>query len=410
MFTPKYIKEGKMLLKGVAKFVHYKRDILSEEKLAEIGEKQAAFRVLLKSGDKEKVQEQAKELQKSCERSLPMPTFPGVRENVEVFFVAIVIALGIRSYFLQPFKIPTGSMQPTLNGIIATGFDQSSADEANWEKVKPNPVMKIWDLFWRGRNYVDLVAKEDYLITGGYQRNPFKFFSFTYIERTTPDGSKMKPLRIWAPMDKVLASQNDPGLGLTRALAETGARLEMIKGNANTPRFRVSGGAARIAAGTILARGYIDTGDQVLVNKFSYHFRPPKRGEVFVFTTQDIELIMARSPNRQSQHYIKRLCAVPGDAYEVKPSKELFINGERAKEPGMVRVMSMKDGYNGYAIFGGDRRNNDGELKAKEYLALGDNSLHSWDSRGWGSVPEKNLVGPALFVYWPFGAHWGLIH
>jgi len=43
-------------------------------------------------------------------------------------------------------------------------------------------------------------------------------------------------------------------------------------------------------------------------------------------------------------------------------------------------------------------------------MAMGDNSRDSFDSRNWGPVPEKNLVGPALMVYWPFANHWGLIH
>ena len=43
------------------------------------------------------------------------------------------------------------------------------------------------------------------------------------------------------------------------------------------------------------------------------------------------------------------------------------------------------------------------------YFALGDNSYNSYDSRYWGPVPEENLVGRGLFVYWPFNQHWGLI-
>ena len=161
-----------------------------------------------------------------------------------------------------------------------------------------------------------------------------------------------------------------------------------------------------IRKGDVLARGFVDTGDQVLVNKFSYHFRMPNRGEVFVFTTNGIKPILERS-NGQSQHYIKRLTAVPGDSYEVRPP-ELYVNGERATSPGVVRVMERQDGYPGYSMRQ-DGDYNKGSLAAKEYLAMGDNSPNSWDSRAWGAVPEKNLVGPALFVYWPFGAHWGLI-
>jgi signal peptidase I len=43
------------------------------------------------------------------------------------------------------------------------------------------------------------------------------------------------------------------------------------------------------------------------------------------------------------------------------------------------------------------------------YFAMGDNSAHSSDSRYWGPVPEPNLVGRGLFVYWPFTWHWGII-
>ena len=45
----------------------------------------------------------------------------------------------------------------------------------------------------------------------------------------------------------------------------------------------------------------------------------------------------------------------------------------------------------------------------EHYFALGDNSYFSFDSRYWGPVPEENLVGRGLWVYWPFNQHWGLI-
>jgi len=48
-------------------------------------------------------------------------------------------------------------------------------------------------------------------------------------------------------------------------------------------------------------------------------------------------------------------------------------------------------------------------LPPKCYFALGDNSYHSSDSRDWGVVPEQNLMGRGVFVYWPFTSHWGLI-
>lgn len=396
MFTARYIKEGKMLLKGVSKFIHYKRDILPEAKLAAIREKQDAFAALLKTGTKEEVRTEAKELQKVCERSLPMPTLPGIRENVEVFFVAIVIALGIRSYFLQPFKIPTGSMQPTLNGIIATSYGSNL--DAEWEKVEPNILKKGWEIVWNGRNYVDLRAEEDFVPTRVYQKNWLKFFSFTYVDRVGVNGEKLKPLKIWAPLDKSLELGLRNLMSFDKTMQGSKAAPVAIVDRVNTPNNRIE-------SGQLMARGFVDTGDQVLVNKFSYHFRKPERGETFVFTTKGIIPIEKKNGSTDSQHYIKRLCAVPGDTFEVKPP-QLFINGELAKEPGIVRVMKQENGHRGFTINGSFIS---GTLGEKEYLALGDNSANSWDSRGWGTVKESNLVGPALFVYWPFGAHWGLI-
>ena len=49
------------------------------------------------------------------------------------------------------------------------------------------------------------------------------------------------------------------------------------------------------------------------------------------------------------------------------------------------------------------------KVPPKNYFALGDNSNHSSDSRDWGPVPQKNLMGRGVFVYWPFDSHWGRI-
>src|SRR5690606_21965010 len=66
-----------------------------------------------------------------CGAALPQPPQSEFAENIEVFFVAIVIALGIRAYIAQPFQIPTGSMQPTLHGITA---------RATAEDPRPGPL------------------------------------------------------------------------------------------------------------------------------------------------------------------------------------------------------------------------------------------------------------------------------
>jgi signal peptidase I len=182
-------------------------------------------------------------------------------------------------------------------------------------------------------------------------------------------------------------------------------------------------GAIHVSKGQLLARGLVRNGDHVIVNKFAYHFRKPRRGEVFVFTTKNITGIESESrfdARMGSQHYIKRLVGLPGDHLDVQ-SPELLINGERAQEPGIRRVIDQAvpeppgtvENYHGYSDRTYDTRMTyiPATLKTepRQYFAMGDNSYSSSDSRFWGPVPEQNLVGPGWLCYWPLTKHWGLI-
>jgi signal peptidase I len=165
-----------------------------------------------------------------------------------------------------------------------------------------------------------------------------------------------------------------------------------------------------VEEGQVLAQGWVDTGDLVLVDKMSYHFREPKRGEVFVFETRGIEKIQSEAQNADQEagsHYIKRLGGVPGDTLRLD-QPHLWHNGKLAQEDGFKRVMSQEDGYSGYTT---PRSDNASYLQTPsstitlgpdKYFALGDNSPSSSDSRYWGDIDEYLLVGPGLFTLWPF--------
>ncbi|MDX1680319.1 MAG: signal peptidase I [Akkermansiaceae bacterium] len=428
MFTPRWKKEAKHLHKGARKFIQYKRDLLEEGRVGEIESRREDLKEAIREGDRDKVDEASKQLQACCENSLPREKPIGwFEENVEVMFVAIVIALGLRTYYLQPFRIPTGSMEPTLNGI--------NGHEMQKEKW-PSLPHRLWEKAMRGRSYERVVAEEDlYLpvdIREEYQtdlRDTMWMHFFSRSELVTVDGKAIPmpapPKAIYdAGFRDVLAKAVANGGNMSPAERErmTPMDLRARKGEEDTPEDVV---VVRIPAGTTLCEGYIDTGDLVLVNKFAYHFRKPERGETFVFDTRGIRGIDDRyGPQAKGSHYIKRLCGVPGDVLEIKPP-ELWINGSVAMEPKIVEVMertgytfaSKKEDQGGRKYYRplddpGDTLtlSANADPGMREYAALGDNTNNSLDSRYWGEVKEFNLVGPALFSLWPFTTgHWGFI-
>ncbi|MBU6301316.1 MAG: signal peptidase I [Verrucomicrobia bacterium] len=374
MFKPKSIKDAELLLKGVRRFINYRRDLLPAAKLEAIEDLARQYTAAISARDEKKLKHLGEELTKTCEGAGPDYRSSAVAENIEVFFVAIAIALGIRAYIAQPFKIPTGSMQPTLNGIIA----HSTRDT---QEKAPNPMIRMVDLVRLGRSWVNVVAREDDEIVGVETYTLLKFFTRTRLvgQRGNYDmpGPPRRVLEDFGILEWLPAVERMGGRWMVRQ---------------PTP----------VRKGQVIARGYIDSGDQVIVDKFSYHFLPPGRGEVFVFTTKGIRGISMEDPRMGSIHYIKRLVGLPGDSIVVREPM-LMVNGEPAKEFGPRRVMSLTDGYRGYQGISSL------DLRDGQYMAMGDNSFNSYDSRGWGPVPEANLVGRAMVVYWPFNRHWGLI-
>ncbi len=175
----------------------------------------------------------------------------------------------------------------------------------------------------------------------------------------------------------------------------------------------------RIPSGSMLPTLLI--GDYILVNKYEYGIRlpitktkifnisQPKRGDVIVF----------RYPGNEDINFIKRVIGIPGDKIKYH-NKQLYVNGVEYKKRKQetheylsdfsrqeLEIFTENDNQKIYNILNDNMSPiNDNEFFVPEnkYFVMGDNRDHSSDSRYWGFVPEKNLVGEAFLIWMNFNS------
>src|SRR5439155_4003988 len=155
-FLSRTVRRAINLCAHVRKTVNSQRDVLSEPALENIAAAIAAVQaVIAPNADKKLVKDRLTELEKAAHKWLQPYPHASLRENVEVVLVAGAIALAIHTFFLKPFKIPSGSMQPTLYGITS----ENLLDEP--EARIPAGLARFIDFLWRGTSYLHAVAETD---------------------------------------------------------------------------------------------------------------------------------------------------------------------------------------------------------------------------------------------------------
>ncbi|MFI5272980.1 MAG: signal peptidase I [Ktedonobacterales bacterium] len=115
----------------------------------------------------------------------------------------------------------------------------------------------------------------------------------------------------------------------------------------------------------------------ILVDKAQYLFGKPQRGDIIVFEW----------PKDTSQDFVKRVIGLPGDTVRVDAAGNVTVDGTAISEPYVNDLTNLKP--------------NTWTLGSNEYFVLGDNRGDSSDSRDWGPVPLKDVIGKAMLVYWP---------
>src|ERR1035438_8402034 len=119
-FLSQTVPEAMTVHKHYRRLLAAQRDLLSPQAIAPVQAKLDELRAAIQEGHKGRINIVAEELQFAAEKWLKPYPNASWRENVEVLLVALAVAMAIRTFFLQPFKIPTGSMQPTLFGVTST--------------------------------------------------------------------------------------------------------------------------------------------------------------------------------------------------------------------------------------------------------------------------------------------------
>ncbi|HEY5662014.1 MAG TPA: signal peptidase I [Gaiellaceae bacterium] len=135
------------------------------------------------------------------------------------------------------------------------------------------------------------------------------------------------------------------------------------------------------------------TSDRVLACRFCYHLRSPHRGDIVVFNTPSL----AKQECGSEGTFVKRLIGLPGEVWEERQGF-VYINGKKLDEP-YIQSDRRDDRTMGLSDI--PPRNTYTRIPKDMYLMMGDNRRSSCDSRVWGLVPRKNLIGNVFATYWP---------
>jgi len=400
-FTSQTLRNALTLRKHVRRLLAAQRDILAPQAIANLEDALKAFDQAVASGsDNKALLAQMQKLEDAANKWIKPYPNAGWRENIEVILVAVGVAMAIRTFFVQPFKIPTGSMQPTLFGVTSDNL----MNDPNFNIPTGLARVKEW---FEGVSYIHVVAQADGTLNPvtpmAYFPNsqmpvlvepPVKLLIFNICQSFTLGGVKHT---MWFPPD------------LGEAPLEARCRLDpdhIYHKGEDVIKLRMA------------------AGDHLFVDRVTYNFRKPERGEIIVFATGGTKI------EKQDEFYIKRLTVLPGERVQIGNDRHMIINGKRLDkttphfenvygfDPSIPPRESQFSGHvNGVVAQQFNLYPNLAPLfpdqdtvftnSGDNLMVFGDNTCNSSDSRVWGTLPASNVIGKSFFVYWPFTSRFG---
>lgn len=139
--------------------------------------------------------------------------------------------------------------------------------------------------------------------------------------------------------------------------------------------FGINAVSARVRVDGFSMNPSLENGEYILVNKLSYRFGEPTRGDIIVFSF----------PLDPEQDLIKRVIGLPGETISIQ-NGQVTVNGVILDEP----YIAASPLYNGTWV-----------VTDEQLFVLGDNRNESKDSHEWGLLPMENIIGKAVVIYWP---------
>jgi signal peptidase I len=504
-FISKTLRDAVELHKQVIKLLAAQRDLLKPSRVDELEKALDALQDKLTGPvDKAAVLDEMDAMMIVADRVLfPYPD-PKARDWVEMLLVVAVLVLAFRTFFFQPFKIPTGSMQPTLYGITienlmdfqGTGKVEQGILTANKPIFQPQHIgrtitfaddKKATIIQYMNNQQVklstlDAVDEQNFSVSfklpGADGKTTDWLRGYTYHSLKAEGRWKLKridpPKRILPFIHKQNFEFKD--LDTNKKIKKTEwsmsppldsqqqAILNGSLGEYGQPHI-----GKEFLKGDFVYKMRVKTGDHLFVNRITFNFRRPQRGDICVFTTKNVPV--PRDSNGKPLFYIKRLVALGDETISIGRDRHIRINGRRidANDSGfeflydfpidiatidgdliringqgidtgslaykflnnppidfqstnatvlsIPRFRAVNSVYSGH-INNGHPRPNDNrptrptvllfknsetsmEILPDHYLMFGDNTTSSSDSRFWGQLPMRDVIGKSSFVYWP---------